>query len=521
MATYALPPALASIIPNETLRRVWEEPLIAAQLYRKDADVESWNAHEGETSSYFRPAGLKKSIKNATLTISASRNLSGSPAPTLSQEKVQTNTYDMEMFSVTMDKKAHGIDTHLPADHVSAVPLITQDTKNLAEQAGGILNRIARDKMFKAYLGGYTFATAQANAAATEIHVASVAGFRTAWGAGKHREVSVTYPLTIYAFQTTTTGVFQTLTVTSVTSKDPVLNPDGPGILNIAAPGVAGGTTIVKYASILSANRPLRLTCGLTNSWSNITHFTADAAQSLKLVYIQQVIATMRHAGVPKHADGYYHCHLDSFGALQLIQDLQNSSAGSILQATPEHILYRNQTLGVIADTIFIMNEEAPSLDSIDPDDMYATNYTFPTGGNNMTQAFGHVDFKVAQYSAPYIPVTVNNVTSAAYKLGYCMITGGGSLIEKYVDETGYLSYFANAKKVGGFMVSDRGEAGIVTDRIRYIMQWPTDRLMEVLPQSWSWSGDFGVPCDEKRGNPSRFKRAVVLVYSLGAYTGL
>jgi len=54
----------------------------------------------------------------------------------------------------------------------------------------------------------------------------------------------------------------------------------------------------------------------------------------------------------------------------------------------------------------------------------------------------------------------------------------------------------------------------VMTQRIRYIMRAPLDRLQQVVGQAWSWSGDFAVPSDSLTGDSARFKRAVVIEHA-------
>ncbi len=66
-------------------------------------------------------------------------------------------------------------------------------------------------------------------------------------------------------------------------------------------------------------------------------------------------------------------------------------------------------------------------------------------------------------------------------------------------------------KKIGGFSVVNNG-IQIPTERLRLIIRAPQDRLQQQVSQSWSWTGDFGVPSDFFGGlGGSRFKRAVVI----------
>ncbi len=71
--------------------------------------------------------------------------------------------------------------------------------------------------------------------------------------------------------------------------------------------------------------------------------------------------------------------------------------------------------------------------------------------------------------------------------------------------EAGYVG------KVGEFSIVNNG-IQINTERIRYIIRAPQDRLQQQVSQSWSWSGDWGIPTDLLGGQTdSRFKRAIVI----------
>ena len=67
--------------------------------------------------------------------------------------------------------------------------------------------------------------------------------------------------------------------------------------------------------------------------------------------------------------------------------------------------------------------------------------------------------------------------------------------------------------KVGEFSIVNNS-LQVMTDRIRYIIRSPLDRLQQVVSQSWSWSGDFAIPTDGVTGNAGKFKRGVVIIHA-------
>jgi len=84
---------------------------------------------------------------------------------------------------------------------------------------------------------------------------------------------------------------------------------------------------------------------------------------------------------------------------------------------------------------------------------------------------------------------------------------------EKYIDESQFLTDAGVTGKIGEFSVMNGGVA-VMSERIRYILRAPLDRLQQIVSQSWSWSGDFPVPSDGLVGNSARFKRAAVIEHA-------
>lgn len=90
------------------------------------------------------------------------------------------------------------------------------------------------------------------------------------------------------------------------------------------------------------------------------------------------------------------------------------------------------------------------------------------------------------------------------------LVIGGGAIYEKYIDESAFITEAGVQGKIGEFSIVNGG-VQIMTQRIRYILRAPQDRLQQIVGQAWSWSGDFGVPSDALVGNSARFKRCTVI----------
>ena len=84
--------------------------------------------------------------------------------------------------------------------------------------------------------------------------------------------------------------------------------------------------------------------------------------------------------------------------------------------------------------------------------------------------------------------------------------------MEKWIDEnSAYSSSAGYTGQVGRFNVVNGG-VQVNTERTRYILRAPVDKLQQTVSGTWSFSGDWGVPTDLLGGmTGSKFKRACVI----------
>ncbi len=102
----------------------------------------------------------------------------------------------------------------------------------------------------------------------------------------------------------------------------------------------------------------------------------------------------------------------------------------------------------------------------------------------------------------------------AGVAIGRVLITGKGSIYERYLDEGQYVTEAGTTGKMGDFDVVNNG-VSILTERIRLILRAPLDRLQQLVSASWSISTSFPVPSDiTAPSGPERYKRAVVLEFA-------
>ena len=159
-----------------------------------------------------------------------------------------------------------------------------------------------------------------------------------------------------------------------------------------------------------------------------------------------------------------------------------------MFQGLPDDYRYMRFVVGVRYGCVFFSNSESPT--------------SVNTGTLISTRGLA--------FASPEIFAEVTNKSGIG--IIRTIITGGGTLMEKWIDEQAeYVSEAGYQGKVGSFAIVNNG-IQVSIERTRYIIRAPQDRLQQTVSQSWSASLDFGVPSDLLGGQTSaRFKRAVVI----------
>jgi hypothetical protein len=252
---------------------------------------------------------------------------------------------------------------------------------------------------------------------------------------------------------------------------------------DIAGDFVHGGTLTLAAAHagfagrepVLASNRSRVLYSGGGNSVDDVT-----AADQFRLADIRAANAQLRFDNVPTHEDGSYHCHLDPISESQIFGD---NEFQRLNQSIPDYIHYRRFAAAYLLNTTFYRNTEAPTSATVDEDP--ATGFT--TG------------------------FELSNATSV--NIHRPVFTGMGTIEEKYLDESRYISEAGIQGKIGEFAVVNGG-VQVMTERIRLVLRAPQDRLQQQTSATWSFSGDWPIPTDETaKSSPASFKRAVVVVH--------
>lgn len=310
-----LPAAVREIMQNGLLHRTFEEALLPEFLYPMIATPRPWSQNIGDTGTFTRTGLLTPTTTP----------LGGSdPSP---------QTYSIEQYSVTMDQYGITLDTNMLQSRMTLASKYLEDIQKLAISAGQSLNRIARDKLYNAYAGGRTWATAAAGSD-TSIIVQSVKGFETVLVNGKPTAVSASNPLPIKieGVANTVTGVNAgTLTLTLGTARADVV-----------------GDAVVADNAPVSIRPTSSLDCAYDIGTSNVVTFKMFRA----------AVARLRKMNVPTFG-GYFTAHIDPDTETQLFDDADFKQA---LQGRVDSPIYRDLSIGRFGGIDWVRDNETPTL---------------------------------------------------------------------------------------------------------------------------------------------------------------
>lgn len=448
----AFAPDVAAAIQDRTLQRVFRDSLFPRLLFRMESIPELWPTNLGTNQTFTRTGTIKPRTR-----------------PISQQVELTPKTYQIEQWEATAQQWADTIDTHMPTNYVTLASQYLRNMHQLGLHSGQSLNRVVRDKMYNAYVAGNTVLTVAGAAIDTVITVANCNGFAKKLKDGRPAAVSASNPLPITIDPS---GTNLSRNVIGVTPDDPA-NEAGPGTLTLS---VALGVIVANRASVLAVNRSELVYSGGGDSVDAIT-----AADQFALSDVRSMVSKLRFNNVPTHEDGYYHLHLDPISVNQIFGD---NEFQRLNQSLPDGVHYRKFAIGgPFLNTVFYSNTECPFENTVDLD---------PVTGN--THGF-------------------ELVNAAGIKLHRPIVSGLGTVEEKYLDESQYISDAGTQGRIGEFAVTNNG-VQVMTERIRLILRAPQDRLQQNTATSWSFSGDWPIPSDETgAGSKATFKRAVVSVH--------
>ena len=460
LALQGVPAQITNLLQDRTLERVFHDALFPRLLYRAEARPELWMANLGERMVFTR-SGL----------------IGVDTRPLVPGNDPVPQTYQTEQWEAEASQHGNTIDTHMPSSHVALASLFLRNTQQLGLNAGQTLNRLTRDPLYRAYLSGEAMVDVATGGAGTTLHVNTLNGFSQQLQNGRLNPVGPANPLPI-TFSTAEPAN----TVIGV-APDNATEPYGPGTITL---GAATSGAIAARVGVFTATRARRLRVG--------GGATVDALTATDVLTLNDIIAgvsRLREQNVPPHPDGQYHVHMTPQAEAEIFQD---NHWQRLHQSLPEGAAYRDLAIGQAVGCYFYRNNENPSAETVDPARTIAI--AGGAGGATLAQEIG-----------------AELTNEAGVPIRRVIITGGGALYEKYIDESKYITDAGVTGKIGQFSIINGG-AAVMTRRIRFILRSPLDRLQQVVSQTWSWSGDFPVPSDQLVGDGARFKRAVVIEHA-------
>lgn len=466
MATPSLvlgvPAQVLDLVQQGLIEREFHDGLFPNLAYRAEFEADKWEGNTGTEVTMTR-AGLLGDV--------VTPNVPGTdPTP---------QNVPFEQWTMKLDQYSGTIDTDMPTSAVANSNLFLRNVHQLGLQAGRSVNRVARNTLFKAYLGGHTVLIASASSSATTLRVASLNGFTDVVIPGtttRPQNISIAFPLPITIGSG---GTSETKSAIGYTPDNPA-DPYGPGTLTLSA-GLTNSYS--SRAPVVSAYAPIIVRA---NGGASVDAITPS--DTLSLQQIINAAAFLRNHNVPAHDDGTFHAHISPLAQAQVFAD---PVFQRLNQSLPDGMTYKEGYLGQLAGVSFFMNTESPNL--LNSGSLVAT----ASSGKYATELGAEIQ------------------NGSGVQIGRVVITGKGAGYERYLDESAYVTEAGTTGKIGEFTVVNNG-VQILTERIRLVIRAPLDRLQQKVSASWSITTGFAMPSDiTAPSGPQRFKRAIVLEFAL------
>lgn len=307
-----LPAAIRGSMQPGFLEQMFRQALRPEFLFPALADAEPWQGRLGDTKTFTR-SGL---LTPSTTAITGSDTTTG--------------TYNLEQWSVTMDQYGKAVQTNLLGSSMQISSQFVQDIKVLGTHAGQSINRVARDKLFKAYAGGRTW-VATDSSSSTALIVQSTDGFEFVSVSGALTAVSGTNPLTV-----TVNGVANTVTAVNTGTKTLTLG------------SAISGTT---GQAVVSANAPTVINA------TGATAFNLTSSNNATFALFRSAVARLRKMAVPPAAGGNYVAHIDADTETQLFAD---ADFKQLYQGRGTDSPYGPLSIGQFGGIDWVRNIEAP-----------------------------------------------------------------------------------------------------------------------------------------------------------------
>lgn len=316
MSINAFPAAIQAILQNNTLERTFEEALVPNFVFRMAAEREEIEGGLGETRVYTK-TGL---LAPVTTPLTPGND----PTP---------QAYTIEQYSLTLSQYANSVDTNMLTSAVALASKYLEDIKKLGINAAQSLNRIARDKFFKAYLSGNTWAVG-AGSSSTDLVVNDITGFTTKLVNGVQTAISADNKLDITVGSTAAVVVGYNATTKHLTLETAITWSDGDAVVATNAP------QIIRAGSRASAK-------------------AVTATDTCKLSHFLDAVAVLRSNNVPT-VDGFgnYVAMIDPVSERSLFADADFREAFRGTGMTSEE--WKRLQVATFAGLTWVRNTEQP-----------------------------------------------------------------------------------------------------------------------------------------------------------------
>jgi len=333
------PAALQPIIQQNFLQREFQDGIQSILGYRQIARRERFANGIGETVTKTRP-GLKAPV-TTPMVPSANTNLDNGLTP---------STWTVEQYQLAIAMYGDSIDLNTVTSRVGIVAQFLQNAKTNGVQAAQSLDRLARNALFNAYMGGNTRVRVTLGAPALSIAVDDIRGFQLVFVNGVMTAVSAGNPLAVMIGADLYSLVGATADGSNVSTA-----PGGiSGTLTFSANvTVLDGTALNTVSAFVSGtgSGPFVLRPNGRGNTSQIV-----GTDLLTMGSILDGVAYLRSNGVPTK-DGMYNLYVDPTSGRQLFAD---PDFKLLYQgATGENAVFRNGRVTEIGDTRIIPTTEA------------------------------------------------------------------------------------------------------------------------------------------------------------------
>ena len=464
MFVLAIPPTIINLVQQGYLEREFHDGLYPENKFRDEAEFEEWPAGTGTEIFQSKPGLITPKLTPLTPGVD--------PAP---------STVNWEQWQMVLNRYGDSIDTNTPTSAVAIDDLFLRNGKQLGLNAGQVLNRLPRNVLYKSYVSGNTVLVDACAAIDTQIHLASLNGFRDVIRVGtdvRPTPVATAVPLPILIG----IGALQITRNVIAVQPDNASDPDGPGWVLLSA--AVGAIYVARTAVVSTYATPiLRVGGGAT----------VDAIGAADTFVMQNAIvagAMLKNSNVPAHDDGFYHAHI---GPLTMVQAFGDVPFQRLFTGMPDAEEIKRGVLGTIGNVKFIQNSECPQRASGNVGTLTAT-------GTN------------AVYGSDIGCDVTNN---SGIDIGRVLVTGKGSLYERGLDEKAYVTEAGVTGKIKDLEGIVMPGMSVVTNRIKIIIRAPLNRTQDQVATTWTCSTGFAAPTDAATGSAARWKRAVVIEAAL------